>query len=163
MILANNGHLESFGFVANRLMHAYLSASMTADLPADALKTPGGNRSITRTCASFLPGMVASEADLRRTAAVQTARFADRLPALARVNQDCTWAGHLCLTRNGVSVARELEPGFYSGTELAMDLQTDTTRRFAAEAEPTKLPPKPFSTIEAHVFLRLIDWRVGAD
>ena len=93
VILANNGHLESFGFAENRLMHVFLYASMTVDLPPETLKqlggqprwgvTPsdpmgttmrridtglGGNRIITRTCASFLPGMEASDAALRRTA-----------------------------------------------------------------------------------------------
>jgi glycine/D-amino acid oxidase-like deaminating enzyme len=141
VILANNGHLESFGFAANRLMHVFLYASMTIDLGPDLLKklggqprwgvTPsdpmgttmrridtglGGNRIITRTCASFLPGMEASDADLRRTAAVHARKFTDRFPALAGVKQEYTWAGHLCLTRNGVSMANELDSGLYAAT-----------------------------------------------
>lgn len=206
VILANNGHLESFGFASNLLMHVFLYASMTVELPADTLKslggqprwgiTPsdpmgttmrridsalGGNRIITRTCASFLPGMEASEADLRRTAAVHARKFADRFPGLAGVKQEYTWAGHLCLTRNAVSIVRELEAGLYAATvcnglgtarstltgiaaaELAMGLQTDTTRYFATEAKPSKLPPKPLSTIGANVFLRFKEWRAGAE
>lgn len=206
VILANNGHLESFGFASNRLMHVFLYASMTVELPTDTLKslggqprwgiTPsdpmgttmrridsalGGNRIITRTCASFLPGMEASEADLRRTAAVHARKFADRFPGLAGVKQEYTWAGHLCLTRNAVSIVRELEAGLYAATvcnglgtarstltgiaaaELAMGLQTDTTRYFATEAKPSKLPPKPLSTIGANVFLRFKEWRAGAE
>jgi glycine/D-amino acid oxidase-like deaminating enzyme len=206
VILANNGHLESFGFAANRLMHVFLYASMTVDLPPDALKalggqprwgvTPsdpmgttmrridtalGGNRIITRTCASFLPGMEASDAALKRTAAVHAQKFADRFPALRGAKQQYTWAGHLCLTRNGTSIARELEPSLYSATvcnglgtarstltgicaaELAMGLQTDTTRHFTSEAEPTVLPPKPFSTIGANAFLRWKEWRASRE
>lgn len=206
VILANNGHLESFGFAANRLMHVFLYASMTVDLPPETLKalggqprwgvTPsdpmgttmrridtalGGNRIITRTCASFLPGMQPSDADLRRSAAVHARKFADRFPQLAGIRQEYTWAGHLCLTRNAVSIARELEPGLYAATvcnglgtarstltgiaaaELAMDLTTDTTRHFATEAQPTKLPPKPFSTLGANLFLRFKEWRAGAE
>jgi glycine/D-amino acid oxidase-like deaminating enzyme len=206
LILANNGHLESFGFAANRLMHVFLFASMTADLPSETLKqlggqprwgvTPsdpmgttmrridtalGGNRIITRTCASFLPGMQPSDADLRRTAAVHARKFADRYPALAGVKQEYTWAGHLCLTRNAVSIGRELEPGLFAATvcnglgtarstltgiaaaELTLGLSTDTTRHFAAEAEPTKLPPQPFSTLGANAFLRFKEWRAGAE
>ena len=206
VILANNGHLESFGFAANRLMHVFLYASMTVDLPPETLKTLGGqprwgvtpadpmgttmrridtalggNRIITRTCASFLPGMEASDAALRRTAAVHRQKFADRFPALKGVKQEYTWAGHLCLTRNAVSIARELEPGLFAATvcnglgtarstlsgiaaaELAMGLQTDTTRHFATEAEPTRLPPKPFSTIGANAFLRFKEWRAGRE
>ena len=206
VILANNGHLESFGFAANRLMHVFLYASMTVDLPPEALKTLGGqprwgvtpsdpmgttvrridtglggNRIITRTCASFLPGMEASDAALRRTAAVHARKFADRFPPLAGVKQEYTWAGHLCLARNGVSIARELEPGLFAATvcnglgtarstlagiaaaELAMGQTSDATRHFAGEAEPTKLPPKPFSTIGANVFLRFKEWRAGRE
>lgn len=206
VILANNGHLESFGFAQNRLMHVFLYASMTVDLPAETLKTLGGqprwgvtpsdpmgttmrridtalggNRIITRTCASFLPGMEASDAALRRTAAVHARKFADRFPALAGVRQEYTWAGHLCLTRNAVSIARELEPGLTAATvcnglgtarstltgiaaaDLAMGLETDVTRHFAAEAPPTKLPPKPFSTLGANLFLRFKEWRAGAE
>jgi glycine/D-amino acid oxidase-like deaminating enzyme len=206
VILANNGHLESFGFAANRLMHVFLYASMTVDLPADALQklggeprwgvTPsdpmgttmrridvalGGNRIITRTCASFLPGMEASDTALRRAAAVHRQKFADRFPGLMDVKQEYTWAGHLCLTRNAVSIARELESGIYAATvcnglgtarstltgiaaaELALGLVTDATRHFAAEAQPTKLPPKPFSTIGANIFLRFKEWRAAAE
>ncbi|KAF0116811.1 MAG: oxidoreductase NAD-binding subunit [Rhodobacteraceae bacterium] len=206
MILANNGHLESFGFAANRLMHVFLFASMTVDLPSDTLKalggqprwgvTPadpmgttmrridtalGGNRIITRTCATFDPGMEPSDATLRRAAAVHARKFADRFPTLDSVKQEYTWAGHLCLTRNGVSIAKELEPGLYAATvcnglgtarstltgiaaaELALGLHTDATRHFAAEAEPAKLPPKPFATLGATAYLRFREWRAGAE
>lgn len=206
VILANNGHLESFGFAKNRLMHVFLYASMTADLPAETVTTLGGqvrwgvtpsdpmgttmrridtalggNRIVTRTCATFEPGMAASEATLRRTAEVHRQKFADRFPTLSGVKQEFTWAGHLCLTRNAVSIARELEPGLLAATvcnglgtarstltgigaaERAMGLETDVTRHFAAEAQPTRLPPRPFSTIGANVFLRYKEWRAGKE
>lgn len=206
VILANNGHLESFGFAANRLMHVFLYASMTVDLPAETLAklggqprwgvTPadpmgttmrridsalGGNRVVTRTCATFEPGMEPSDATLRRTTAVHARKFADRFPALAGVRQEFTWAGHLCLTRNAVSIARELKPGLYAATvcnglgtarstltgiaaaDLVLGLTSDATRHLAAEAEPVKLPPKPFSTIGANVFLRWKEWRAGKE
>lgn len=206
VILANNGHLESFGFAANRLMHVFLYASMTVDLPPETLKALGGqprwgvtpsdpmgttmrridtalgaNRIVTRTCASFLPGMEPSDAALKRTAAVHARKFADRFPALAGVKQEYTWAGHLCLTRNAVSIARELEQGLYAATvcnglgtarstltgiaaaELALGFTSDVTRHFAEEAEPEKLPPKPFSTIGANIFLRFKEWRAGRE
>ena len=97
------------------------------------------------------------------------------------MKQEYTWAGHLCLTRNAVSIARELEPGLYAATvcnglgtarstltgiaaaELAMGQETDATRHFAAEAQPSKLPPKPFSTLGANIFLRFKEWRAGAE
>ncbi len=204
LILANNGHLESFGFAKHRLMHIFLYASMTIDLDADALKklggqqrwgvTPsdpmgttmrridsvqGGNRIITRTCASFLPGMEVSEAALRRTSKVHRQKFDQRFPALKDVTMEYSWAGHLCLSRNGVAVMRKLDDNLFSacvqnglgtarGTltgigaaELACGLTSDITRYFTAEAEPTQLPPPPFSTIGANLYLRCQEWRAG--
>lgn len=206
VILANNGHLESFGFAKGRLMHVFLYASMTVDLgkaelsalggqprwgvtPSDPMGTTmrridtalGGNRVITRTCATFLPGMEPQDAALKRTAAVHRRKFADRFPQLAGVRQEYTWAGHLCLTRNGVSIMRELDQGLFAATvcnglgtarstltgiaaaELAMGQTSDATRHFAAEAEPVKLPPEPFSSIGANLFLRYKEWRASAD
>jgi glycine/D-amino acid oxidase-like deaminating enzyme len=201
VILANNGHLESFGFAKQRLMHIFLYASMTVDLPPEYLKklggqprwgvTPsdpmgttmrringplGGNRIITRTCFSFLPGMVPSEATLKRTAKVHRQKFAERFHEIKDAPMEHTWAGHLCLTRNGVAVMRELEPGLYSacvqnglgtvrGTltgigaaELACGVESDITRHFTVEPEPSLLPPPPISTIGANAYLRYKEW-----
>jgi glycine/D-amino acid oxidase-like deaminating enzyme len=201
VIMANNGHLESFGFARQRLMHIFLYASMTADLGAEYLKklggkprwgvTPsdpmgttmrridgplGGNRIMTRTCFSFLPNMLPSEAALQRTARVHRQKFAERFPAIRDAPQEFTWAGHLCLTRNGVAVMRELDRNLFSacvqnglgtvrGTltgmaaaELACGVESDLTRHFSAEAEPTKLPPPPLSTLGANAYLRWKEW-----
>ena len=206
VILANNGHLESFGFAANRLMHVFLYASMTVELDADSLRrlggqprwgvTPsdpmgttmrridggqGGNRIVTRTCATFEPGMEASERSLRRTAAVHREKFAERFPQIAGVPTEYAWAGHLCLTRNGVSVMRLLDQGLFAacvcnglGTarstltgigaaELASGAASDVTRHFTAEVQPTRLPPQPFSTIGANAYLRWKEWRAGRE
>jgi glycine/D-amino acid oxidase-like deaminating enzyme len=202
VILANNGHLESFGFARQRLMHIFLYASMTVDLGSDALKklggkprwgitpsdpmgttmrridTPlGGNRIITRSCASFLPGMVPGASALQRAKRIHRRKFTDRFPALRDVPMEFSWAGHLCLTRNGVAVMRELDRGLYSscvenglgtvrGTltgvgaaELACGVESDITRHFTAEPEPTLLPPPPLSTIGANIYLRFQEWK----
>jgi glycine/D-amino acid oxidase-like deaminating enzyme len=206
VILTNNGHLESFGFERGRLMHVFLYASMTVDLDAEALKrlggqprwgvTPsdpmgttmrridpgqGGHRIVTRTCATFEPGMEPTEATLRRTAAVHREKFETRFPALKGVRMEYTWAGHLCLSRNGVAVMRELDDGLWSacvcnglGTtrstltgigaaELASGVESDVTRHFTAEPEPTRLPPRPISTIGANAYLRWKEWRAGRE
>lgn len=206
VILTNNGHLESFGFAQNRLMHVFLYASMTAELDGPALKalggqprwgiTPsdpmgttmrridtgqGGNRIITRTCATFEPGMEPSEATLQRTAKVHQQKFDRRFPQLRGMRMEHTWAGHLCLTQNGVSVMKPLDEGLFAacvcnglGTarstltgiaaaELASGKETAATRHFLPETQPSKLPPKPFSTIGANVFLRWKEWRAGAE
>ncbi|MCJ8055806.1 FAD-binding oxidoreductase [Shinella curvata] len=201
VILANNGHLESFGFKRGRLMHIFLYASMTAELdrstlaklggqprwgitPSDPMGTTmrkidtaqGGNRIVTRTCATFLPGMVAPEAALARTARVHRRKFADRFPALADVPMEFTWAGHLCLTWNGVSVMRELEKGLFSavgcnglGTvrstllgigaaDLLAGNPSDASAHFLAEDEPAKLAPSPFAQIGANLYMKWREW-----
>ncbi len=206
VILANNGHLESFGFEKQRLMHIFLFASMTAELDAAALKslggaprwgiTPsdpmgttmrridtaqGGNRIITRTCASFRPDMEASEAGLKRATRIHHQKFASRFPALAGTRMEYSWGGHLCLSRNGVSVMRMLDDGLFAaccqnglgtvrGTitgigaaELASDVESPITRHFANEAAPLKLPPAPFAHIGANAYLRWKEWRAGKE
>jgi len=202
VILANNGHLESFGFKRGRLMHIFLYASMTVDLdpatraklgglprwgitPSDPMGTTmrridgaqGGNRIITRTCAVFLPGMAPSQASLARTAHVHRRKFADRFPALAHVPMEYSWAGHLCLSWNGVSVMGEQEPGLFSacvcnglGTvrstltgiaaaDLATGKPSDISAHFLAEDEPAKLAPAPLARIGANLYLKWREWQ----
>lgn len=206
VILANNGHLESFGFARGRLMHVFLYASMTAEMDAAALKalggqprwgiTPsdpmgttmrridsgqGGNRIITRTCATYQPEMETRETTLRRTARVQREKFEERFPQLAGMAMEYSWAGHLCLARNGVEAMRQLEEGLWSacicnglGTarstltgigaaELASGVESAVTRHFGAQAAPSRLPPRPFSTIGANAYLRWKEWRAGRE
>jgi glycine/D-amino acid oxidase-like deaminating enzyme len=136
----------------------------------------GGNRIMTRTCFSFLPNMLPSEAELQRTAKVHRQKFAERFPQIKDAAMGYTWAGHLCLSRNGVAVMRELDRGLYSacvqnglgtvrGTmtgvgaaELACGEESNITRHFTSEAAPTKLPPPPLSTIGANAYLRFKEW-----
>ena len=139
VILAVNGHLESFGIEPGRLMQLFLYAVMTPALDADQLAriggqarwgiTPsdpmgttvrrideaqGGPRIVTRTCATLKPGMVPTTAGLKRATRVMQKKFDSRFPALAGLGMEHAWAGHLCLSMNSVSVMREIEPGLYS-------------------------------------------------
>ncbi|MFA5537869.1 MAG: FAD-binding oxidoreductase [Gemmobacter sp.] len=202
VIMAHNGHLESFGFSRGRLMHVFLFACMTEELSQDALRrlggaeywgvTPsdpmgttmrrissaqGGNRIVTRTMAKFLPGMKVTPGQTRRAQRIMRGKFDARFPQLADVGMEYVWSGHLCLTRNNVSVTGRLEPGLYAacvdnglGTtrstligiaaaETAMGLESDITRHFAAEPCPPKLPPAPLAKIGANLFLRWKEWR----
>lgn len=204
ILLANNGHLESFGFEKGRLMQLFLYASMTPELDADALKklggaprwgiTPsdpmgttmrridtgqGGNRIITRTCAALKPGMVPSQAGVDRAAKVQQQKFDQRFPQLAGMKMEYRWAGHLCLSLNGVSVMRQVDDGVFAacvqnglgtarGTltgigaaELACGETSEITAYFTQEAKPKRLPPPPFAEIGANAVLRWKEWRAG--
>lgn len=204
VILTVNGHLESFGFEKGRLMQLFLYAVMTPELGPDALAklggqarwgiTPsdpmgttvrridtgqGGNRIVTRTCATLAPGRRISSGHVARAGRVMQKKFDDRFPQLAGLKMEYAWAGHLCLTLNGVSVMRKLDEGLYSGcvqnglgtargtltgigaAELACGVESDITRHFTAEARPKRLPPQPFQQIGANAVLRYKEWRAG--
>ena len=206
VILSVNGHLESFGVERGRLMQLFLYASMTPELDGDALKklggqsrwgiTPsdpmgttmrridtgqGGNRIVTRTCALLKPDMQPSSRDMARAARVMQRKFDSRFPQLAGMKMDHVWAGHLCLSMNGVSVMREIENGVYSacvqnglgtarGTltgigaaELACGATSEITAHFTAEQRPSRLPPQPFRQIGANAVLRWQEHRARSE
>ncbi|MBI1905006.1 MAG: FAD-binding oxidoreductase [Rhodocyclales bacterium] len=202
IVLANNGHIESFGIKRGRLMHIFLFACMTEELGTDALAklgghsrwgiTPsdpmgttmrridtgqGGNRIVTRTCAEYRPGMESSEHGMRRATAVMRAKFDARFPNLAEVNMAYVWSGHLCLSRNGVSVTGEIDDGVFAAccqnglgatrgvltgicaAELVSGASSEITTFFAKQAEPGLLPPEPFASVGATVVLRWKEWQ----
>lgn len=206
VILANNGHLESFGFEKGRLLHIFLFGSMTAELNRDVLHrlggqprwgiTPsdpmgttmrridaplGGNRIIVRTCAVLRSNMQAKAYDVKRAARIQRRKFNQRFPQLAGVGMAHSWAGHLCLSLNGVGVTRALDDGLFAacvqnglgttrGTlagiaaaELASGQSSDVTAYFAAQERPKRLPPRGFATIGANAVLRYQEWRARAE
>ncbi len=206
VIMANNGHLESFGFAQNRLMHVFLYASMTVELdqeararlggaarwgitPSDPMGTTmrridagqGGHRIITRTCATFAPLMQVSAAEIKRTAAVHRAKFDQRFPQLAGMAMAYSWAGHLCLTSNNVSVMRQLDKGLFAacvcnglGTarstlmgmaaaEMAIGRPSAIAAHLLAEDIPAKLPPRLLSTLGANAYLRWKEWRAAQE
>ncbi len=206
VILTVNGHLESFGFERGRLMQLFLYAVMTPELDRDALHrlggkprwgiTPsdpmgttvrridtgqGGNRIVTRTCAALRPNSIPSGAELKRASRVMRRKFDQRFPQLAGLAMEYAWAGHLCLSLNGVAVMRELETGLFSGcvqnglgtargtltgigaAELACGETSAITDHFTAEARPRRLPPQPFQQIGANALLRWKEWRAGKE
>ena len=202
VILTVNGHLESFGFEKGRLMQIFLYAVMTPELDAEALArlggqsrwgiTPsdpmgttvrridsgqGGNRIVTRTCATLAPDRRIGPGHVQRAARVMQQKFDARFPQLRGMKMEHAWAGHLCLTLNGVAVTRKLDDGLYSGcvqnglgtargtltgigaADLACGIETDITRHFTAEAPPKRLPPQPFQQIGGNAVLRYKEWR----
>lgn len=206
VILTVNGHLESFGFASGRLMHVFLYAAMTPELdsnaldrlrgqprwgitPADPMGTSvrridtsqGGNRIVVRTCATLCPSTRPSGRELERARQVMQRKFDQRFPQLAGLTMQHAWAGHLCLSRNGVAVMREVEQGIYSGcvqnglgltrgtltgigaAELACGQTSAITEHFTAEEAPRRLPPQPFQQIGANTLLRWREWRARAE
>lgn len=201
LILAVNGHLESFGFARGRLMHLLLFGAMTPELsssqirqtggqrrwgitPADHLgatvrridRGQGGNRILIRATVALRSGMVPRASDLARATHGMQVRFDARFPSLAGMSFEHVWAGHACLSRNGVAVMREIDEGVFSacvqnglgaarGTltgmgaaELACGASSAITKRFTAEDAPARLPPQPFREIGMNAVLRWREW-----
>ena len=125
--------------------------------------------------------MVVSDAAMKRARRIHDQKFASRFPDLRGIDMEFTWAGHLCLSRNSVSVTGELEDGLFAaccqnglgtarGTltgmgaaEMVLGHDSDITRSLNAEPQPTRLPPRPFSDIGANAYLRWKEWRAGAE
>ena len=138
VILAVNGHLNSFGHCRGRLMHVFTYASMTEPLspeacarlggapvwgvtPADPMGTTvrrisgtGGDRIVIRNRFTYDPKMTVSDRRLAQVARDHDRSFAARFPMLDGTRMAYRWGGRLCLSRNGVSVVRALESNLYA-------------------------------------------------
>jgi glycine/D-amino acid oxidase-like deaminating enzyme len=138
VILAVNGHLESFGFMRGRLMHVFTYASMTRALrademaqlggapvwgltPADPLGTTvrrisgvGGDRIVIRNRFTYDPTLEVPDRRLEAVARDHDEAFAARFPMLNGVEMAYRWGGRLCISYNNVQVIRQLEEGLWS-------------------------------------------------
>ena len=135
VILAVNGHLQSFGFLPNRLMHIMLYASMTRALtpqevqtlgghanwdivPADPMGSTirrisgtGGDRIVVRNKFHFSSSLDTPDKTLRRAAKDHRRSFDARFPMLKAVDMEYMWGGRLCLSWNSVPVFGEIAEG----------------------------------------------------
>ena len=138
VIMAVNGHLNSFGYLPGRLMHVFTYASMTRALrpdevarlggqriwgltPADPMGTTvrrisgtGGDRIIIRNRFTFDPSMEVGATRIDRVARDHDRSFVARFPMLRDVGMQYRWGGRLCLSRNNVQVIGELDQGLFS-------------------------------------------------
>ena len=138
VIMAVNGHAQSFGFFRQRLMHVFTYASMSEPLdpaqqrrlggmpawgvtPADPMgstvrrhRSEGGSRIVIRNRWTYDPSMEVSEGRVARFRLDHERAFRRRFPMLDDVALTHSWGGRLCLSRNSVPAFGELEPGFFS-------------------------------------------------
>ncbi len=138
IILAVNGHAESFGFYQRQFMHIFTYASMTAPLtaqqaatlggeevwgitPADPMgstvrriKSPDGGRILIRNRWSFDPSMEVSDARIARYGIDHDKGFLRRFPMLGDGAMQYRWGGRLCLSYNSVPAFGELDDGIIS-------------------------------------------------
>ena len=138
VILANNGHVESFGYFKRRLVHIYLFASMTEALDAEAVAatggaarwaiTPsdsfgttmrkisgtGGTRLVVRNGIQWAPHKKSDLAKVQALAAQHDEALARRHPQLRGMKMAYRWGGQLCLSMNTVPAFGEMEPKLFS-------------------------------------------------
>jgi glycine/D-amino acid oxidase-like deaminating enzyme len=138
VILAVNGHIQSFGFFERRLAHVFTYASMTRALtpeevaslggapvwsatPADPAGTTvrrlsgvGGDRIVVRNRFTYDPSLEIDDAKLARVTRDHDASFKARFPMLSDVAMEYRWAGRLCLSRNGAAAFGEVDEGLYA-------------------------------------------------
>lgn len=138
VILAVNGHLNSFGFAKDRLMHVFTYASMTRALtteeiarlggaphwgvlPADPQGTTvrrvsgvGGDRIVIRNRFTFDPSMEVTDARITQVGRGHDASFRARFPMLEGVEMEHRWGGRLCLSLNGVQLVDEVDDGLFT-------------------------------------------------
>ncbi|MEM1353217.1 MAG: FAD-binding oxidoreductase [Pseudomonadota bacterium] len=138
VILAVNGHLNSFGFAEGRLMHVFTYASMTRALtqeetarlggvanwgviPADPLGTTvrrvsgtGGDRIVIRNRFTLDPTMEVDDTRITDVGRDHDRAFKARFPMLREVEMEYRWGGRLCLSLNNVQLVRELEQGLFT-------------------------------------------------
>ncbi len=140
VILAVNGHIQSFGFFPRKLLHVFTYASMTRALtpaevarlggardwgilPADPMGTTvrrssdlmgSGERIVVRNHATLNQSMEVGEKQLRQAARLQDRSFAARFPMLAGVEMEHRWGGRLCLSWNSMPAFGEVEERVYA-------------------------------------------------
>lgn len=140
VILAVNGHIQSFGFFPRQLLHVFTYASMTRALtqteakrlggvsdwgilPADPMGTTvrrssdlmgSGNRVVVRNHATLNQSMEVDEKHLRAAAKLQDRSFANRFPMLQGVEMEHRWGGRLCLSWNSMPAFGEVEQRIWS-------------------------------------------------
>ncbi len=138
VILAVNGHAESFGFYQRKLMHVFTYGSMTRRLCADDVKrlggearwgiTPadpmgttvrrlsgiGGDRLIIRNRFTYNPSMEVTSNRLDRVALSHNQAFKARFNSLGDIPMEYTWGGRLCVSRNNVQAVEEVRPGLFT-------------------------------------------------
>nr|WP_210304034.1 FAD-binding oxidoreductase [Rhizobium esperanzae] len=135
IIMANNGHAESFGFFRGRLLHVFTYASLTeafdpsrlggerkwAATPAlpmgttvRRITTGGGDRILVRSRYSYNPSIAVGDGAVRRAGHLHDGKFSKRFPRLGGVAMQYRWAGAMALTRNHVPAFGEIEHSVFS-------------------------------------------------
>lgn len=137
IILANNGHAESFGFFPGQLLHIFTFASLSA--PFDPARLGGqrnwaatpahpmgtslrrvqgqeqeGDRILVRSRYTYQPDLEVSDATIASAGRLHDAKFKARFPMLQGLEMQYRWGGAMALTWNAVPAFGEIEPGLFA-------------------------------------------------
>ena len=134
IIMAVNGHLESFGLFKRQLMHIYTFGSMSRVLSKKEQNNLGGEsewgitpahpmgssvrrlkqgRIVVRHTFTYNPNMRTNHRQIASLGKKHEKSFRNRFPMLPDVDMEYCWGGHLCLSLNSVPAFGEVEPGIF--------------------------------------------------
>ncbi|GAB7529334.1 FAD-binding oxidoreductase [Pseudomonas sp. 3A(2025)] len=135
IILANNGHAQSFGLFRGQLLHVFTYASLSEPFDPKRLSgqrdwaaTPAlpmgttvrrisgerGDRLLIRSRYSYHAGLEINERHIRSAGQIHDSKFAARFPDLPDVKMQYRWGGPMALTVNSVPIFGEVEPGLFA-------------------------------------------------
>jgi len=135
IILAVNGHLESFGLYKKRLLHVFTFAGMTRQMNKAEVTALGGEpqwgilpahpmgstirrireqRIVVRNTFTYNPAMETSSRQVQRLGRRHDRSFLHRFPMLKNVGMEYRWGGHLCLSLNSVPAFGEVEKNIFA-------------------------------------------------
>ncbi|MGV1830999.1 NAD(P)/FAD-dependent oxidoreductase [Agrobacterium vitis] len=157
-------------------------------LPADPMgatvrkiTSNGQSRIALRTKWTYDFSLKLTDQRLRKMALEHRVSLDRRFPALKDLPFEHCWAGRICLTRNHVPAFGEIEEGLYSaccenglGTVkstlagmLTAELATGNTsthlEEFNDHAQPSRLPPEPFTWLGANTVIKWQELRAGRE
>ncbi|WP_447740940.1 NAD(P)/FAD-dependent oxidoreductase [Pseudomonas laurentiana] len=135
IILANNGHAQSFGFFKGKLLHIFTYASLSERF--DPKRLPGqrtwaatpalpmgttvrrisdgdSDRILVRWRYSYNPSLSIGDAQVNSAGRVHDGKFATRFPTLKELRMEYRWGGPMALTWNSVPAFGEVARGVFS-------------------------------------------------
>jgi len=142
IILAVNGHIQSFGYFPQQLLHVFTYSSMSRALtgaecrqlggrddwgilPADPMGTTvrrsrdyqgSGHRLVIRNHFSLNQTMEVTEGHLKQASDLHDQAFAARFPALKDLPMEYRWGGRLCLSWNSMPAFGEVDERIYAAS-----------------------------------------------
>lgn len=132
IILANNGHAQSFGFFKGELLHVFTYASLTERF--DPKRLPGqrtwaatpalpmgttvrrisdgdADRILVRWRYTYNPGLTIGDSQVNSAGRVHDEKFLTRFPTLKGLRMEHRWGGPMALTWNSVPAFGEVASG----------------------------------------------------